>query len=155
MIFFAVQKLLSLIRSHLFIFVFIFIRLGGRSKKIGVIYVSVLLMLSFSSFTVSAVTFRSLIHFWVSAVFICRSSCGSPSLTILAELCPPPMLVNSFGCSVEFIPQSSCLWGSLRWVDAASLAASSAGVLIWFLSDSVIYIKSCDFSNFSLLVFKT
>ena len=31
---FAVQKLLSLIRSHLFIFVFIFITLGGGSKKI-------------------------------------------------------------------------------------------------------------------------
>ena len=31
---FAVQKILSFIRSHLFIFVFIFITLGGRSKKI-------------------------------------------------------------------------------------------------------------------------
>ena len=30
----AVQKLWSLIRSHLFIFVFIFITLGGESKKI-------------------------------------------------------------------------------------------------------------------------
>ena len=30
---FAVQKLLSLIRSHLFIFVFIFITLGGGSKR--------------------------------------------------------------------------------------------------------------------------
>ena len=30
---FGVQKLLSLIRSHLFIFVFIFITVGGRSKK--------------------------------------------------------------------------------------------------------------------------
>ena len=30
---FAVQKLLSLIRSHLFIFVFIFITLRGGSKK--------------------------------------------------------------------------------------------------------------------------
>ena len=34
MISFAMQKLLSLIRSHLFIFVFIFITLGGGSKKI-------------------------------------------------------------------------------------------------------------------------
>ena len=34
MVSFAVQKLLSLIRSHLFIFVFIFITLGGGSKKI-------------------------------------------------------------------------------------------------------------------------
>ena len=31
---FALQKLLSLIRSHLFIFVFISITLGGRSKRI-------------------------------------------------------------------------------------------------------------------------
>ena len=34
MVSFAVQKLLSLIRSHLFIFGFIFITLGGGSKKI-------------------------------------------------------------------------------------------------------------------------
>jgi len=98
MIFFAVQKLLSLIRSHLFIFVFIFIPLGGRSKKIAVIYVSVLLMFSFRSFTVSALTFRFLIHFWVSAVLICWSSCGNSSLNILGELCLPPMFVKSFVC---------------------------------------------------------
>ena len=34
MVSFAVQKLLRLIRSHLFIFVFIFITLGGGSEKI-------------------------------------------------------------------------------------------------------------------------
>ena len=34
MVSFAVQKLLSLIKSHLLIFVFIFITLGGGSKKI-------------------------------------------------------------------------------------------------------------------------
>ena len=34
MVSFAVQKLLSFIRSHLFIFVFISITLGGGSKKI-------------------------------------------------------------------------------------------------------------------------
>ena len=34
MVSFAVQKPLCLIRSHLFIFVFIFITLGGGSKKI-------------------------------------------------------------------------------------------------------------------------
>ena len=34
MVSFAVQKLLSLIRSHLFIFVFISVTLGGGSKKI-------------------------------------------------------------------------------------------------------------------------
>ena len=40
MISFAMQKLLSLIRSHLFIFVFIFITLGDGSKKdIAAVYV--------------------------------------------------------------------------------------------------------------------
>ena len=34
MVSFAVQKLLSFIRSHLFIFVFISVTLGGGSKKI-------------------------------------------------------------------------------------------------------------------------
>ena len=34
MVSFAVQKLLSLVRSHLFVFAFIFISLGGGSKKI-------------------------------------------------------------------------------------------------------------------------
>ena len=39
MISFAVKKLLSLIWSHLYIFVFIFIPLGGESKKILLTYV--------------------------------------------------------------------------------------------------------------------
>ena len=39
MVSFAVQKLLSFIRSHLFIFVFISITLGGGSKDIAAIYV--------------------------------------------------------------------------------------------------------------------
>ena len=50
---FAVQKVLSLIRSHLPIFVFISITLGGGSKRILRIYVSVLPMFSSKSFTVS------------------------------------------------------------------------------------------------------
>ena len=65
MVSFAVQKLLSLIRSHLFIFVFIFITVGGGSKKILLQFVSksVLPMFSSESFIVSGLTFRSLIHF--------------------------------------------------------------------------------------------
>jgi len=61
MISFAVQKLLGLIRPCLFIFVFIFITLGGGSKKILLRYMSksVLLMFSSKSFIVSGLTFRS------------------------------------------------------------------------------------------------
>ena len=39
MVSFAVQKLLSFIRSYLFIFVFIFITLGGGQKDLAVVYV--------------------------------------------------------------------------------------------------------------------
>ena len=62
---FAVQQLLNLIRSHLFIFVFIFITLGGGSKKIllQLMSKSVLPMFSRKSFIVSGLTLRSLIHF--------------------------------------------------------------------------------------------
>ena len=65
MVSFAVQKLLSLIQSHLFIFVFIFIDRGGGSKKILLRYMlkSVLPVFSSKSFIVSGLTFRSLIHF--------------------------------------------------------------------------------------------
>ena len=65
MVSFAVQKVLSLIRSHLFIFVFIFITLGGGYRKILLQFMSksVLPMFSSKSFIVSGLTFRSLIHF--------------------------------------------------------------------------------------------
>ena len=66
---FAVQKLLSWIRPHLFIFCFISIILGCGSKTILLWFMlrSVLPMFSSRCFIVSALTFKSLIHF----VFIC------------------------------------------------------------------------------------
>jgi len=62
MVSFALQKLLSLIRSHLFIFVFIFITLGGGSKKLLLQFMtkSVLPIFSSKSFTVSSFTLGSL-----------------------------------------------------------------------------------------------
>ena len=56
---FVVQELLCLIRSHLFIFVFISITLGGRSQRILLwfIFESVLAMFSSKSFIVSCLTF--------------------------------------------------------------------------------------------------
>ena len=71
MVFFAVQKLLSLIRSHLFIFAFISFR--GRSHKTTLLYVkSVLPVFSSSSFIVSGLTFRSLIYFEFIFVYSVR-----------------------------------------------------------------------------------
>ena len=62
-------KALSLVKSHLFIFVFISITLGGESKRIlATLYVSVLPVFSSKSFTVSGLMFRSLIYF--ESVFV-------------------------------------------------------------------------------------
>ena len=60
---FAVQKLLSFIRFHLFIF--ISINLGGGSERISLWFMSkcTLLMFSSKSFIVSGLKFKSLNHF--------------------------------------------------------------------------------------------
>ena len=64
---FAVQKVLNFISSHLFIFVFLVMNLGGMSEKILLWFMSknVWPMFSSKSFTVSGLTFRSLTNFSV------------------------------------------------------------------------------------------
>ena len=61
----AMQKLLSLIRLHLFIFAFTSITLGGRSLRILLWFMSENILPAFSarSFVVSCLKFRSLISF--------------------------------------------------------------------------------------------
>ena len=65
MVSFALQKLLSWIRSHLFIFTFISIALKDWPKKTLVQFISenVLPMFSSRSFMVSCLIFKSLSHF--------------------------------------------------------------------------------------------
>ena len=71
MVSFAVQKIISLIRSHLFIF--IFITLGGGSKRsYSDLCQNTFLMFSSNSFTVFDLTFRSLIHFEFIFVYVVR-----------------------------------------------------------------------------------
>ena len=67
----VVEKLLSLIGSHLFIFVFTSITLGDGSKNILLRFMSdsVRPMFSSTSFMVSGLTFRYLIHF--EFIFVC------------------------------------------------------------------------------------
>ena len=60
---FAVQKLSSLIRSHLFIFVFIFITLGGGSKRI------LLQFMSNSGLCFLLFLKYLFIYFWLCSVF--------------------------------------------------------------------------------------
>ena len=63
MVSFAVQNLLSLIMSHLFIFVFIVITLGGGSKKILLWFMSKSVRPVFFSKSFIVFGLRSLIHF--------------------------------------------------------------------------------------------
>ena len=62
---FTVPKLLSLVKSHLFIFVFIVVTPGGRSEKMLLWFMSKSFwpMFSSKSFIVSGLIFRFLIHF--------------------------------------------------------------------------------------------
>ena len=69
---FAVQKLLSLIRSHLFIFVFIvntLIRSGSEKMLLSFISESVWPMFSSKNFIVSGLISMSLIHFEFISVY--------------------------------------------------------------------------------------
>ena len=79
------QKLLSLIRAHLFIFVFIVITLGDRSEKMLLSFMSESVQPMFSSktFIVSSLTFRSLIHFEFSFVYGVRK-CSNFILFVIA-----------------------------------------------------------------------
>ena len=71
MVSFAVHKLLSLIRSHLFNFCSYFLYFRRQTQKIiAAIYAeSVLPIFSARNFIVSGLTFRSLIHF--EGFFVC------------------------------------------------------------------------------------
>ena len=71
MVSFTVQKLLSLIRSHMFIFAFVSFALGDRSKTMLLQFMSKSVLPAFSSrsFMVSSLTFRSLIHFELIFVY--------------------------------------------------------------------------------------
>uniref|UniRef100_A0A8D0T8X1 Uncharacterized protein n=1 Tax=Sus scrofa TaxID=9823 RepID=A0A8D0T8X1_PIG len=67
---FVMQKLLTLTKSHLFIFVFIVITLGSGYEKILLSFMSerVWPMFSSKSFIVSGLIFRSLIH--LESIFV-------------------------------------------------------------------------------------
>ena len=71
MVSFAVQKLLSLIRPHLYIFAFVSITLGNRSKKNNAAFMSesVLPIFSSRSFMLFSFIFTSFLHFQFIFIF--------------------------------------------------------------------------------------
>ena len=82
MVFLAVQKLLSFIRSHLFIFVFIFVTLRGGSKKILLWFLSksVLPMFFSRSFMVLCLIFSDFEFIFVYGVRECSNFIELPVL---------------------------------------------------------------------------
>ena len=88
MVSFAVQKLVSLIRSYLFIFAFISIALGDRPKETLVLSMleNVLPMFSSRSFMVSCLVFKSLSHFEFIFVYGVRECSYFTDLHVAVQL---------------------------------------------------------------------
>ena len=87
---FDVQMLLNLTRSHLLTFVFIFVTLGGVSKKISLRFMSKIVLPTFSyrSFILSGLTFRSFIHFEFTFECGVRECFNFSRLHVAVRFCP-------------------------------------------------------------------
>uniref|UniRef100_A0A8D0ZI08 Uncharacterized protein n=1 Tax=Sus scrofa TaxID=9823 RepID=A0A8D0ZI08_PIG len=107
-VFFAVQKLLSLIKSHLFIFVFIVNTLRGGYEKILLLFMSesVWPMFSSKSFIVSGLISRSLIHFEFISVYGVRE-CSNFILLHGAVQFSQHHLLNKLSLHCIFLPPLS------------------------------------------------
>ena len=111
--FLCCAKVLSFIRSHLIIFVFISISLGGGSKRILLWFMSysVLPMFPSKSFIVSGLTFRSLVHFEFISVYHVRE-CSNFILLHVAVQFPQHHLLKrlSFLHCILLPPLSKIRW---------------------------------------------
>ena len=113
MVSFAVQKLLSFIRSHLFTFVFISISLGGGSKKILLWFTSYNVPPTFSSkgFIVHGLTFRFLIHFEFIFMYGVRECSNFFLLHVAVQLSQHHLLKRLYFLHCIFLPPLS----KIRW----------------------------------------
>jgi len=106
---FVVQKLLILVRSHLFIFAFISNILGGESWRILLWFMleSVLPMFSSRSFIVSDLTFRSLIHFQFIFVYGVRKCSSFILLQVVDQFSQHHLLKRLSFLQCIFLPPLS------------------------------------------------
>ena len=116
---FSVQNLLSLIRSHLFILVFISINLGGRSERILLWFMSkdVLPMFSSESFIVSGLTFKSLIHFEFIFVYGVRKCSNFILLPVDVQFSQYRWLKRLSFLHRIFLPPLSTLAWKIPWAE--------------------------------------
>ena len=101
------QKLVSLIRFHLFIFAFISFALEDRFKRELLQFMSkgVVLMFSSRSFVVYSLTFRSLMHFEFIFVYGVRKCSDFIVLHVTVQFCQHHLFnhVSSLGVNVPEI----------------------------------------------------
>ena len=145
MVYFAVQKFLSLTRSHSFIFAFISFTLGDGSKNIAVIYIrNVLLLFSSSSFIAPSLTSGSSIHFQFIFVYDVRD-------------CSDFILLQA---TVQFFQRYLLKKLSYSLYILASFVPDSLTISVWIwtlYSVSLIYVSVfvpvlCCFDDFSFVV---
>ena len=106
MVSFTVQKLLNLIRSHLFTFAFISFALGDWSKKILLWFISenILPMFSSRSFMVSCLIFRSLNHFEFIFIYGVREYSNFIDLHVVVQLSQHHLLKRLSFLHCIFLP---------------------------------------------------
>ena len=106
MVSFAVQKLLSLVRSHLFIFAFSCFR-RWIQNYIATIFVKECSLFSSRSFMVSSLTFRSLIHFEFIFVYGVRECSNFISLHVAVQFSQHHLLKRLSFLHCTFLPPLS------------------------------------------------
>ena len=109
MVSFAMQRLIVLIRSYLFIFAFVSITLGDRSKNIFLQFMSksILPMFSFRRFIVSGLTFRFLNHFEFIFVYSVRKCSNFILLQVAVQFSQHYLLQRLYFLHFIFLPPLS------------------------------------------------
>ena len=103
MVFFALQKLLSLIRSHLFFFYFLCFGRWNQKTLLRFMSESVLPMFSSRILTVFSLTFKSLIHFESIFVYGVREYSNFILLHVAVQFSQHQLLKRLFFSSL-YIP---------------------------------------------------
>ena len=136
----VVKMVSSLIRPHLFIFAVVCIILGNRSKKILLWFVSkcVLLMFSFRSFIVSALTVRSLTYFYLIFVHGIRECSSFILLYVAVQFSQHHLLRDClFSIVYSFLLCCRLIDDKCKRLFLSSLSCS-VDLCVWFWASTIL-----------------
>ena len=105
--FIVVQKFLSLIRSHWFIFVFIVLILGGGSNRMLLLFMSECPLFSSRSFIVFGLTFRPSIHWSLFLCMVLENVLISFFLHVAVQFSQHHLLTRLYFFHCRFLPPLS------------------------------------------------